>query len=149
MGGGVRDDGDDPYNLKRFIDAHGGDYERACEELKRGRKETHWMWYIFPQIAGLGRSQTSVFYAIRSLDEARAYLAHPVLGPRLEEVTTITLENHELFSAHQIFDTPDDLKFHSSMTLFAHVSPAGSVYARAIHAYFDGKPDEQTIKLAG
>src|SRR5438876_5495861 len=111
---------DDPYDLERFVTAQnaGGTYERAIEELRRGRKTSHWMWFVFPQIAGLGQSPISRRFAIRSLDEARAYLAHPVLGPRLRDSTQAVLQ-HKGKAANDIFGGIDAIKLRSSMTLFA------------------------------
>lgn len=137
----------DPYDLERFIAAHDGDFSRACEELRRGHKETHWIWYIFPQMAGLGQSKTSEFYGIRSLDEARAFLAHPILGPRLEEVTRIVLAHCDLLSLHEIFGAPDDQKFRSSMTLFVRAAGPHSIYAEALEAFCGGQQDQATLRL--
>src|SRR3954469_25755775 len=108
----------DPYDLQRFIEAQAPVYERVCQELRDGRKTSHWMWFVFPQIAGLGLSSMSQRYAIRDRDEARAYDAHPVLGPRLRECTAL-VNAVEGRTAHQIFGSPDDVKFRSSMTLFS------------------------------
>ena len=136
----------DPFDLERFVRAQESDYRRALEEIAAGRKRSHWMWYIFPQFAGLGLSSTSRHYAIGSLDEARAYLAHPILGPRLIECAgaTLTVEGR---SAHDIFGSPDDMKLRSSATLFALVSPEDSVFQRVLEPYFDGKRDERTLDL--
>lgn len=135
----------DPRDLQRFVEAQAGVYDTALAELKRGRKTSHWMWFVFPQIAGLGHSQTAQFYALASLDEARAYLAHPVLGPRLiacvEAVNAV-----EGRTAHQIFGSPDDLKFRSCLTLFAAVTPPRDVFTRALDRYFDGQPDAKTLE---
>lgn len=136
----------DPYNLQRFLTAHEGDYARAAAELEAGRKETHWIWYVFPQLKGLGRSHTAEFYGLASLDEARAYLAHPVLGPRLEEATRLVL-SHPNESLLAIFGTPDDTKFRSCMTLFAQAAGGGSIYAKALQAMCGGKPCERTQAL--
>jgi len=125
----------DPYQLQRFVDAQDAVYARALEELRRGRKESHWMWVVFPQMAGLGRSTMSERYAIRSDDEARAYLAHPTLGARLTECAEAVLAV-EGRSAREIFGSPDDLKLRSSATLFAGVSPPGSVFQRLLDKYF-------------
>ena len=137
---------DDPYNLARFVDAQGHDYARALGEIRRGRKASHWMWYVFPQFRGLGVSPTSAFYAIRSAEEARAYLAHPVLGPRLVECAEAVLAVSGR-SAREIFGSPDDLKLRSSATLFAAVSPEGSVFQQILDRYFDGQRDELTLRL--
>src|SRR5215467_1997985 len=134
----------DPYDLNRFVDAQDADYDEAITEIRNGRKRSHWMWYVFPQIAGLGFSPTSQHFAIRSLAEAKAYLAHPILGPRLQECADALLVLQGR-SAHDIFGSPDDLKLRSSATLFAQAAPAGSVFHRVIEKYFDGGPDERTL----
>jgi len=136
----------DPFDLNRFVRAQEADYERALAEIRSGRKRSHWMWYIFPQFAGLGPSAMSQRYAINSLAEARAYLAHPILGPRLTEIADAVL-NVQGRTAHEIFGSPDDLKLSSSATLFALVSPADSVFQRIIDKYFDGSRDEKTLAL--
>ena len=136
----------DPWNLARFTEAQQGEYEQALEEIRAGRKRSHWMWYVFPQFTGLGSSPTSVHYAINSRGEAAAYLAHPTLGPRLAECAQAVL-HVEGRSAHEIFGSPDDMKLRSSATLFASVSPDGSVFHRVIDKYFDGEPDVRTIAL--
>jgi len=141
-------DAGDPHDLKRFVKAQEEAYERALAEIKSGRKRSHWMWYIFPQIAGLGFSSTSVFYSIKSVAEARAYLGHPVLGPRLTECTEAAFAV-EGRSAHEIFGSPDDMKLRSCATLFASVSPAGSVFHRLLDKYFAGEPDRKTLRLLG
>src|SRR6188472_207148 len=112
---------DDPYDLQRFVDAQNPVYHRVCSELRDGRKRTHWLWFVFPQLAGLGSSQPARKFAISSLAEATAYLAHPILGPRLVECTVLVNELEDR-SIEQIFGYPDDLKFRSSMTLFAHAT---------------------------
>jgi uncharacterized protein (DUF1810 family) len=137
---------DDPLHLNRFVDAQQGEYEGALAEIRAGRKRSHWMWYIFPQFDGLGMSATSKRYSIKSAVEARAYLAHPVLGPRLIECAEAVL-NVEGRSATEIFDSPDDLKLRSSATLFAKVSPPGSVFDRLLDKYYGGKRDERTLGL--
>jgi uncharacterized protein (DUF1810 family) len=134
----------DPLNLARFVDAQAAVYERVRRELRAGRKESHWMWFIFPQIAGLGQSATSIRFAIASLDEAKAYLAHPVLGPRLRECATLVLEADER-TTRQIFGSIDEMKFRSSMTLFARAAPGESVFQRCLDKYFAGAPDEATL----
>ena len=139
-------DGPDPFELQRFVRAQESDYRRALEEIAAGTKRSHWMWYIFPQFAGLGLSSTSWHYAIRSLDEARAYLAHPILGPRLIECAEAALRVKDR-SAHDIFGSPDDMKLRSSVTLFALVSPEHSVFQRVLEKYFEGKRDERTRDL--
>ena len=121
-------------------------YETALAEIRGGRKRSHWMWYVFPQIAGLGYSETSRRYAIRDTAEARAYLAHPLLGPRLIECFEAAL-SVEGRTAYEIFGSPDELKFRSCATLFARVTPPGSVFERALEKYFDGQPDPRTLEL--
>jgi uncharacterized protein (DUF1810 family) len=135
----------DPYDLERFVaaqDTH-GTYDDAEAELRNGRKTSHWMWFVFPQIAGLGRSATAVTYAITSLDEARAYLRHPVLGPRLMTCVAI-LDATVDRSAEQIFGGLDAQKLHSSLTLFMRADPAQPLFERALERYFDGVPDDAT-----
>ncbi len=131
-------------DLERFVSAQdsGGTYQRAVAELRRGRKTSHWMWFIFPQIAGLGRSATAQTYAISNLAEAQAYLAHPVLGPRLVECTEI-LASHRGLSAEQIFGGIDAIKLRSSMTLFARADPDQAIFSQVIDQYFAG-PDPET-----
>lgn len=136
----------DPFHLERFVQAQRGTYEEACAELRAGRKTGHWIWFIFPQIAGLGMSSMSRRYAIGSLREAKAYLAHPLLGARLREISNIVL-HIEGSTAAQIFGWPDDMKLRSSMTLFAAASDKSSEFAAVIEKYFEGKPDERTLKL--
>jgi uncharacterized protein (DUF1810 family) len=138
----------DPFDLQRFLDAQRGIYEEALSEIQSGRKRSHWMWFIFPQYDGLGFSGMSKLYAIRSLDEAKAYLEHPVLGRRLVECVEAVLAI-EKRSASEIFGSPDDVKLRSSATLFATVSPAGSVFEQLLDKYFHGKRDEQTLRLIG
>jgi len=138
----------DPYNLTRFVQAQERDYERALSEIKSGHKQTHWMWYIFPQYDGLGFSSTSKRYSIKCVDEAKAYLNHPNLGPRLIECAEAAL-SVEGKSAFEIFDSPDDMKLKSCATLFAHVSPAGSVFDRLLAKYFQGEHDGKTLRLLG
>jgi uncharacterized protein (DUF1810 family) len=138
----------DPHNLSRFVQAQEHDYEQALSEITAGRKRSHWMWYIFPQFDGLGFSSTSKRYAIKTLAEADAYLAHPILGPRLVACAEAAL-NVVGKSATQVFGSPDDMKLKSSATLFAHVSHEGSVFHRLLEKYFDSKPDEKTLELIG
>ncbi len=138
--------GDDPYNLNRFLQAQQGDYERALSEIKAGRKRTHWIWYVFPQLEGLAFSSTSQHYSIKSLDEARAFLAHPVLGPRLIECAEAVMSVGNR-SAHEIFGSPDDLKVRSCATLFAFVSPSGSVFERLLKQLFPAGRDAKTLEL--
>jgi uncharacterized protein (DUF1810 family) len=139
---------DDPHGLSRFVQAQERDYARALAEIRSGRKRSHWMWYIFPQFDGLGASPTSRWYSIKSLAEAGAYLRHPLLGPRLVECISATLEV-EGRSALEIFGSPDDVKLRSCATLFACVSPAGSVFERLIDRFFEGRRDDQTLRLLG
>jgi len=136
---------DDPYNLKRFVTAQdaGGTYQQAVAELRRGRKASHWMWFVFPQIAGLGYSATSRMFAISSLDEARAYLAHPVLGPRLVECATIVAQTQDR-TAEQIFGGIDAQKLRSCATLFLRADPGQPVFGQVLARYFDGRPDPAT-----
>ncbi|HTS97968.1 MAG TPA: DUF1810 domain-containing protein [Streptosporangiaceae bacterium] len=136
---------DDPYDLRRFTDAQdaGGTYPRAVAELRRGRKTSHWMWFVFPQIAGLGQSPTSRAFAISGLAEARAYLAHPVLGPRLVECAAILAEA-EGRSAEQIFGGLDAQKLRSCVTLFSRADPDEPVFGQVLDRYFGGVPDPAT-----
>jgi uncharacterized protein (DUF1810 family) len=138
----------DPHQLERFVTAQAAIFPAVLQELRAGRKRTHWMWFVFPQIAGLGHSETARTFAIASPAEAMAYLAHPVLGPRLKNCTELVLQV-EKRSANQIFGSPDDLKFRSSMTLFAHVAPNEPGFAAALQKYFAGKPDSRTLILLG
>lgn len=138
----------DPYSLRRFVQAQEDDYEQALSEIRSGRKRSHWMWYIFPQYDGLGSSATSKRYAIRSLAEAEAYMRHPVLGPRLTECAEAALAV-EGQSASEVFGVPDDMKLWSCATLFASVSPSGSVFERLLDKYFRGERDEKTVHLLG
>jgi uncharacterized protein (DUF1810 family) len=135
-----------PHDLDRFVQAQGGVYEQALAEIRAGRKRSHWMWFVFPQFAGLGFSSTSQRYAIESRDEAEAYLAHPVLGPRLCECAQAILDV-EGRSAQEIFGSPDDLKLRSSATLFAAVGPPGSVFERLLEKYFGNERDRRTLEL--
>jgi uncharacterized protein (DUF1810 family) len=139
-----REDFVDPFNLQRFVEAQGQVYGQVKAELRRGRKQSHWMWFIFPQVAGLGRSPTSRFYAIQSRAEARAYLGHPVLGARLRECAAILLNGDE-HSAEAIFGQPDTMKFQSSLTLFAALSDEGSIFAQALERFFKGQWDQATL----
>jgi uncharacterized protein (DUF1810 family) len=138
----------DPYDLKRFLEAQEGMVETVGRELEAGNKRSHWMWFVFPQIRGLGRSLTAQRYAMSGLDEAKAYLEHPVLGGRLREWTEILLKV-EGRTAEQIFGYPDYLKFRSSMTLFSRVAEPGSVFARALDKYYGGTPDGKTLDILG
>ena len=137
---------DDEIDLERFISAQYGIYEQALAELEAGRKRSHWMWFVFPQFLGLGASHMSRTYAIRSVAEAAAYLADPTLGPRLLRCTQAMLSVKGK-SAHEILGYPDDLKFHSCMTLFAAVSSRGSVFHIALEHFFEGSPDRKTMVL--
>jgi len=139
------DDREDPFDLVRFTSAQETVYAAALSELKHGQKRTHWMWFIFPQIAGLGLSTTSQQYAIHSLDEAQCYLSHPVLGTRLRECAeaVLAIEGH---SAFEIFGFPDDLKLKSSMTLFAQVAGKNSVFTQLLKNYFNGERDMETMR---
>jgi uncharacterized protein (DUF1810 family) len=139
----------DPFNLARFVTAQEPCYERVLAELRHGHKSTHWMWFIFPQIAGLGRSPTAQFYALGSLEEARAYLSHPLLGPRLVECTAAANGVPD-GSAYDIFGSMDELKFRSSMTLFAVAALDEPVFQDALDRYFEGAKDRLTLeKLLG
>ncbi|MCB2210413.1 DUF1810 domain-containing protein [bacterium] len=134
----------DPFKLQCFVEAQDPVYPQVLTELRQGRKRSHWMWFIFPQVAGLGRSAISQRYAIQSGAEARAYLAHPFLGARLRECVTILLEGDQN-SAHAIFGQPDTMKFRSSMTLFAAQAGEESLYSQALDKFFDGQPDTATL----
>jgi len=131
-------------NLERFVEAQAPVYDRALSELKAGRKQSHWMWFVFPQIAGLGHSPMAQHYAIQNLAEARAYLAHPLLGARLRECTQAA-QDVEGKTAHEIFGSPDDLKFCSSLTLFDLASPA-DIFRSALDKYFGGDVDPLTVE---
>ncbi len=133
-------------DLKRFLDAQENDFERALAEIKRGRKQSHWMWYIFPQIAGLGSSETSRFYAVKDRAEAELYLAHPVLGARLVEISEALLEI-EGKTANQIFGSPDDVKLKSSMTLFGALKNTNPIFQSVLDKYFNGTNDLRTLQL--
>lgn len=141
-----RSTGSDPHTLHRFVEAQQRDYDRALAEIRAGQKRSHWMWYIFPQFAGLGLSPIAQHYAIRSSDEARAYLAHPLLGRRLRECAEAALAV-EGKTAREIFGHPDDLKLRSSATLFSAVAGTESVFERLLDHFFDGRPDERTLRL--
>lgn len=137
---------EDPHGLERFEKAQSECYGTALAEIKSGKKRTHWMWFVFPQLSGLGFSPTSQYYAIRGRSEAEAYLAHPVLGPRLVECCQALLKLGDV-SASEVFGYPDDLKLRSSMTLFSAVSPEGSVFSEVLDKYFGGEPDSKTLDL--
>jgi uncharacterized protein (DUF1810 family) len=137
----------DPFDLERFVTAQASVFSAVVDELGAGRKRSHWMWFIFPQLRGLGRSAMADFYGIDSLDEARAYLAHPVLGPRLDQCVRLVLGT-ENSSLHAIFGSPDDMKFLSSMTLFALAAgDEDSPFRQALDRWCDGRMDERTQKL--
>jgi uncharacterized protein (DUF1810 family) len=140
----------DPFHLERFVAAQdaGQTYAHALDELRRGRKTSHWMWFVFPQIAGLGHSQMSVTYAIGSLDEARAYLQHPVLRPRLLECTAVVADSAAPSAVH-LFGGIDAQKLRSSMTLFLRADPTQPLFQRVLDRYFDGQPDPATDQRLG
>jgi len=138
----------DLYNLQRFVDAQADVYESVLAELRQGRKTGHWMWFIFPQLKGLGFSSTAQFYGIASLAEASSYLEHPLLGPRLIECTRI-VNSIEARSLRQIFGTPDDLKFRSSMTLFAHATSENAIFLKAVNQFCSGNFDQATVDRLG
>ncbi len=134
-------------DLERFVRAQEPVIGQVRAELEAGRKTSHWMWFVFPQLAGLGASERAQFYALASIDEARAYLAHPELGPRLLECTGLVNGAAAGRTAHQLFGRPDDLKFHSSMTLFALAGPSEPVFEAALQRFFAGRPDKRTLEL--
>jgi uncharacterized protein (DUF1810 family) len=141
-------DPNDPYNLQRFAKAQEGIFDQACKELRGGQKRSHWMWFIFPQLAGLGHSSTAIKYGISSRRETEAYLNHPLLGPRLRECSQlVTLIQGR--SIEQIFGNPDDLKFRSSMTLFAIATSDNQIFKEALQKYFAGELDQLTIERLG
>src|SRR6266850_1440577 len=135
----------DPYNLHRFLTAQAQDYECALGALQRGRKESHWIWYIFPQVAGLGHSSMAQEYAIRSNDEAVAYRDHPILGARLKQCSE-ALMKHQGKKVQDIMGYPDDLKLRSSMTLFAIISAPDSIFHKVLNAFYSGQVDERTLE---
>ena len=137
---------DDPFNLKRFVDAQSQEFELVLLELRKGAKTGHWIWYIFPQLAGLGRSWNSEFFGISSRAEAEAYLQHPILGQRLRDCTSI-VNRLEGSSIDQIFGGIDSVKFRSSMTLFSAIGPDRQVFAQALEKYFNGEPDPLTLDI--
>lgn len=134
------------FDLQRFVSAQDPIYPQVLAELRSGQKRTHWMWFIFPQLVGLGRSPTAQLYAISSLGEARAYLVHPVLGARLRECTAL-VNAVEGRTIHQVFGSPDAMKFHSSVTLFARASDGDDVFTEALAKYFGDREDRATIEL--
>lgn len=135
-----------PFDLQRFVDAQARVYDDVLQELRQGQKRSHWMWFIFPQIAGLGSSAMAQAYALSSVDEAKAYSRHGLLGPRLVECTRL-VNAQEGSSAHAIFGSPDDLKFHSCMTLFAETADDPTIFREALHIFHAGQPDEGTLGL--
>lgn len=137
----------DPVDLARFVAAQAPVIDRVHAELSRARKQSHWMWFVFPQLAGLGKSPAARLYALASLDEAKAFDAHPVLGARLRDLTELVLAAPESATAYAIFGTPDDLKFHSCMTLFARAAPQEMLFRRALERFFDGREDAATLAL--
>jgi uncharacterized protein (DUF1810 family) len=136
----------DPYNLQRFLDAQNFVFDQVCSELRAGQKTGHWMWFIFPQIQGLGKSETARQFAITSLAEAEAYLAHPDLGPRLRECASL-VASIKSSSAEEIFGGIDSLKLRSSMTLFARATPDNKIFLEVLEKYFGGASDERTLQL--
>jgi uncharacterized protein (DUF1810 family) len=141
-------DAADPHDLARFVEAQERNYDRALAEIRAGRKRSHWMWYVFPQLDGLGSSEMARRYAIKNVAEAEAYLSHPVLGPRLTECAEAVL-GLEGRSAAEVFGSPDDLKLRSCATLFACVTPPGSVVDRLLAKYYGGERDGRTLRLLG
>ena len=135
----------DPYDLQRFVDAQDPVIDRVRGELERGRKTSHWMWFVFPQVIGLGRSAMAETFAIKSLAEAEAYLAHPILGPRLRQCTRLMNAVADR-SISQILGYPDDLKFHACMTLFSRASPDEKEFEQALDKYFEGQPHGETLE---
>lgn len=138
-----------PDLLNRFVDAQAPIFDDACAELAAGRKRTHWMWFVFPQLRGLGHSPTAHRYGLASADEALAYWQHPLLGPRLARCAALVLAHAGRRSAHDIFGSPDDLKLHSCMTLFDAVAPGQPVFRRVLDAFYGGRADVRTLVLLG
>jgi uncharacterized protein (DUF1810 family) len=138
----------DPFDLQRFVDAQAPIYDQVVRELEAGAKRSHWMWFVFPQVAGLGFSPTSVFYAISGLDEAKAYSAHPILGPRLIECASLVLAARNR-TARQIFGGVDEMKFRSSMTLFGRAAPQTPAFAQCLDQFFGGDADPATLAKLG
>ena len=136
---------DDPFDLERFMQAQAGTYAQALAELHSGRKRTHWMWFVFPQLVGLGHSARSQRFGITGLGEAEAYLAHPVLGARLRECSDVVAAS--TVSAHDLFGSPDDLKLRSCMTLFAAADPAEPLFDAVLRRYYGGEPDARTLAM--
>lgn len=141
----MRDSGRREADLGRFVEAHERSYRTALEEIRSGHKRSHWMWYIFPQIAGLGLSSTSRFYAITDLEEARAYIQHPLLGAHMIEICEALLRL-SANNAEDVMGYPDDLKLRSSMTLFAKAVPGAKIFQQVLDKYFDGKMDQKTLE---
>lgn len=139
---------DDPFNLNRFVAAQANDYASALAELRAGRKQTHWIWYVLPQLRGLGTSSRATFYGIASADEARAYLAHPILAPRLTDCLA-AMNAHPGLSAVHVLGQIDAAKFRSCLTLFLAVDPENAVFREALDKYFAGAQDERTLALLG
>ena len=135
-----------PHDLQRFVNPHKEDFEIALAEIKAGRKRSHWMWYIFPQIKGLGFSETSRYYALESIEEAKEFLHHPILGKNLLTITSELLTLNTT-NARLIFGTPDDMKLFSSMTLFSLISPTNPIFIQVLEKFFNGEKDERTIQL--
>lgn len=134
------------YNLERFINAQTADYSIALSEIKHGKKQSHWMWYIFPQIEGLGFSSTSKYYAIKNISEATAYLNHGVLGKRLIEICNV-LVSLKTNDSHKIFGSPDDLKLKSSLTLFSEVPGSNKIFTLVLEKFFNGEKDSKTLQI--
>ena len=134
----------EPFDLSRFIDAQAKVFADVIQELKQGQKQSHWMWFIFPQLRGLGRSPTAHYYGLESAHEAEAYVRDPLLGPRLDQTTQLVLEISNR-TVHEIFGSPDDLKFRSCMTLFEWVAPDRECFALALEKYFGGNRDAQSL----
>lgn len=144
----MRDSRGREADLSRFVEAHDRSYSRALEEIREGRKQSHWMWYIFPQIEGLGLSSTSRFYAIADLEEARAYMQHPMLGAHMIEICGVLL-GLSANDAEDVMGYPDDLKLRSSMTLFSQAVPSVKIFQQVLDKYFDGKMDQKTLEILG
>ncbi|WP_338474881.1 DUF1810 domain-containing protein [Pseudomonas khavaziana] len=138
----------DTFNLSRFVEAQRPVFSRVMDELRAGRKTSHWMWFVFPQLQGLGRSDMAGRFAISGLAEARAYLQHELLGPRLEACVAAVLQ-HRGVSAERIFGSPDDLKLRSCLTLFKNVPSSPAVYQQALEQFYSGEPDRKTLLLLG
>ena len=136
------------FNLERFKSAQRGSYEEALAEMRRGRKNGHWMWYIFPQVSGLGMSATSLYYGVRGLEEAKAYMADPVLGARLVEISNALLDI-ETDDPRAVFWYPDDMKLRSCMTLFAAAAPEEAVFKKVLQKFFGGRADDMTLDILG